>query len=881
MLVLYVHGVIPAMRSFLKKVFSGSQREIGELAAIATEVNNLEADYERLSDEELIRETHDLAARARSGESLDNLLPDSFALTREASKRALGMRHFDVQIMGGAVMHQGKIAEMRTGEGKTLAATLPIALNALSGKGVHLVTVNDYLVKRETQWMGQVYHKLGLSASCIQHESAFVYDPEFQSDDERLEFLRPVTRREAYEADITHGTNNEFGFDYLRDNMAVEPGKMVQRELNFGIVDEVDNILIDEARTPLIISAQAGAATDRYYQFAQFVSQLRAGRDYEVEAKHRAATLTEDGIDKIERLASIPEGESIYDDRYAELTHYLEQALTAHAIYKRDKDYIVNEGEVVIIDEFTGRMMSGRRYSEGLHQAIEAKEGVRVRRQNVTMATITFQNYFRMYDKLAGMTGTAETESEELYRIYNLPVMVIPTNKEMVRADHADLVFMSESGKFKAVIDEVKTMQSAGRPVLVGTASVEKSEVLSQLLDRDGIEHQVLNAKHHEREAEIVAKAGHTNAVTIATNMAGRGTDIKLLPEVRQAGGLHIIGTERHESRRIDNQLRGRAGRQGDPGSSRFFVSVEDDLMRRFGSDRIGSLMDRLGMQEDEPIEHKIISKSIENAQTKVEGHNFDRRKHVVQYDDVMNRHREVIYRDRKQVVHGEDVSDRIQGLIEKELEAAIEAHTKVGKTETVNVNAIVDAYNALIPGDRMSAETLAGSNADQIFETMAEDAETAYAEIEERFGEETMRNVERRVLLAVIDKLWVDHLTAMDEMRQGVGLHAYGQKDPLVVYKTQSFQMFTQLQRNIHHDVVRSIYRAQPVMAQQPIQTRVTEQETSTNAGTDGIGAGTGTFKRKGKKVRPNEPCPCGSGKKYKFCHGATAGRSQPTPVA
>ncbi|MBA2290035.1 MAG: preprotein translocase subunit SecA [Chloroflexia bacterium] len=869
------------MRSFLKKVFSGSQREIGELAAIATEVNNLEADYERLSDEELIRETHDLAARARSGESLDNLLPDSFALTREASKRALGMRHFDVQIMGGAVMHQGKIAEMRTGEGKTLAATLPIALNALSGKGVHLVTVNDYLVKRETQWMGQVYHKLGLSASCIQHESAFVYDPEFQSDDERLEFLRPVTRREAYEADITHGTNNEFGFDYLRDNMAVEPGKMVQRELNFGIVDEVDNILIDEARTPLIISAQAGAATDRYYQFAQFVSQLRAGRDYEVEAKHRAATLTEDGIDKIERLASIPEGESIYDDRYAELTHYLEQALTAHAIYKRDKDYIVNEGEVVIIDEFTGRMMSGRRYSEGLHQAIEAKEGVRVRRQNVTMATITFQNYFRMYDKLAGMTGTAETESEELYRIYNLPVMVIPTNKEMVRADHADLVFMSESGKFKAVIDEVKTMQSAGRPVLVGTASVEKSEVLSQLLDRDGIEHQVLNAKHHEREAEIVAKAGHTNAVTIATNMAGRGTDIKLLPEVRQAGGLHIIGTERHESRRIDNQLRGRAGRQGDPGSSRFFVSVEDDLMRRFGSDRIGSLMDRLGMQEDEPIEHKIISKSIENAQTKVEGHNFDRRKHVVQYDDVMNRHREVIYRDRKQVVHGEDVSDRIQGLIEKELEAAIEAHTKVGKTETVNVNAIVDAYNALIPGDRMSAETLAGSNADQIFETMAEDAETAYAEIEERFGEETMRNVERRVLLAVIDKLWVDHLTAMDEMRQGVGLHAYGQKDPLVVYKTQSFQMFTQLQRNIHHDVVRSIYRAQPVMAQQPIQTRVTEQETSTNAGTDGIGAGTGTFKRKGKKVRPNEPCPCGSGKKYKFCHGATAGRSQPTPVA
>ena len=869
------------MRSFFKKVFgTGNQRELDDLKVIVNDVNNLESELEKLSDDGLLGEMRDLAARVRSGEELDDLLPESFALTREAARRALGMRHFDVQIMGGAAMHQGKIAEMRTGEGKTLAATLPVALNALSGKGVHLITVNDYLAKRDTQWMGQVYHKLGLSVACIQHESAFVYDPDYTGDDERLENLRPVERKEAYLADITHGTNNEFGFDYLRDNMAVEPARMVQRELNYAIVDEVDNILIDEARTPLIISAQAGAATDRYYQFAQLVTQLREGRDYETDPKHRNATLTEEGIDKAENLAGIPEGESIYDERYSELTHYLEQALTAKAIYQRDKDYIVRDGEVVIIDEFTGRMMSGRRYSEGLHQAIEAKEGVRVRRQNVTMATITFQNYFRMYDKLAGMTGTAETESEEFFRIYNLPVVVIPTNKEMIRDDRADFVFQSEEGKFKAVIREIHTMRESGRPVLVGTTSVEKSELLSQMLDKEGIEHQVLNAKHHEREADIVALAGQRNAVTIATNMAGRGTDIQLDPDVRDAGGLHIIGTERHESRRIDNQLRGRAGRQGDPGSSRFFVSVEDELMRRFGSDRVGGLMDRLGMQEDEPIEHKIISKSIENAQTKVEGHNFDRRKHVVQYDDVMNRHREYIYRDRRRVVMGEDVSDKIQDLIEKELESVVESRTDE-KTNQVDIEGIVEAYNALIPGDHMTTEKLASRDADQIFETLADDAEQAYADIEEQFGAETMRTVERRVLLSVIDKLWVDHLTAMDELRQGVGLQAYGQKDPLVVYKTEGYRMFTQLQRNVQHDVVRSVYRVQPIIAQQPVQTRVSEQDVSTNAGGDDTGAGTGTVRRKGKKVRPNEPCPCGSGKKYKFCHGANARRGQATPVS
>ncbi len=867
------------MRSFLKKVFGdSSKRELEELRIIADDVNNLESEFESLSDEEVRAAFEDLAARHRAGEDLDDLMPESFALTREAAKRALGMRPFDVQLMGGAVLHDGKIAEMRTGEGKTLTATLAVALNALTGKGVHVVTVNDYLAKRDTQWMGQVYHLLGLSVGCIQHDAAFIFDPEHISEDERLEHLRQVSRREAYQADITHGTNNEFGFDYLRDNMVVEAEKMVQRDLNYAIVDEVDNILIDEARTPLIISANAGAATDRYYQFAQIVKQLKPNRDFEVDLKHRNATLTEDGIDKVERLAGIPEGEGIYDERYVELTHYLEQALTAQAVYHRDKDYIVRDGEVVIIDEFTGRMMVGRRYSEGLHQAIEAKENVRVQRQNVTMATITFQNYFRMYDKLAGMTGTAETESEEFFRIYNLPVVVIPTNKPMIRDDRADFVFRSERGKFQAVIRDIKEMREAGRPVLVGTTSVEKSEMLSALLDQEGIEHQVLNAKQHEREAEIVQHAGESNAVTIATNMAGRGTDIKLADRVREAGGLHIIGTERHESRRIDNQLRGRAGRQGDPGSSRFFVSLEDELMQRFGSERIGGLMDRLGMAEDEPIEHSIITKSIENAQTKVEGHNFDRRKNVVQYDDVMNKHREYIYGDRRKIVMGDDISEKIQDMIEAELEALIASNTDE-KTGAVDLDAIADGFNVLVPGDRISRADLEHPENDSLFDTLADAADDAFDALEEQFGEESMRAVERRVLLAVIDKLWVDHLTQMDELRQGVGLQAYGQRDPLVVYKTEGFRMFGQLQRNIQHDLVRSIFRVQPVMAQQPVQTAMTEKETSTNAPQE-VEAN-GTVRRKGKKVRPNEPCPCGSGKKYKHCHGAPARRGQANPVA
>ncbi|MDQ2682048.1 MAG: SEC-C metal-binding domain-containing protein, partial [Chloroflexota bacterium] len=631
----------------------------------------------------------------------------------------------------------------------------------------------------------------------------------------------------------------------------------------------VDNILIDEARTPLIISGQAERATDRYYQFAQIVKQLRPGRHYEVDLKHKSVTLTDEGVDKVEQLAEIPQGDSIYDDRYAELTHYLEQALKAHATFHRDKDYIVRDGEVIIVDEFTGRMMEGRRYSEGLHQAIEAKEGVRVRRQNVTMATITFQNYFRMYDKLAGMTGTAKTEDEEFHRIYSLEVVQIPTNKPMVRDDMPDFIFKNEAGKFRAVIRDIEEQKAKGRPVLVGTTSVETSERLSNLLKAKGIEHNVLNAKYHEREAEIVKDAGQPGAVTIATNMAGRGTDIVLGPGVAEAGGLHIIGTERHESRRIDNQLRGRAGRQGDPGSSRFYVSLEDELMRRFGGERIIGLMERLGMEEDVPIETRVISRSIEGAQTKVEGHNFDIRRHVVQYDDVMNRHREVIYADRRAIVMGEDMTDKIREMIEAEIEAIIERSTDE-KSRTVDDAALVEAYRTLVPNGNVEEDSLVGLSAEQIGDVLFEDAERAYAEVEAKFGPEIMRKVERQIMLAVIDRLWVEHLTEMDDLREGVGLQAYGQRDPLVVYKTEGYRMFARLQENIQHDVIKTLYRVQPAVAEQPVKTRMT-QEVTTNRD-----SGNGNQPARTKKIGPNDKCFCGSGKKYKFCHGAPAAKNK-----
>jgi preprotein translocase subunit SecA len=861
------------MRKLLTKLFGDpNEAPLKPFQSVVAHVNALEPQMEALSDLDLRELANGFRDRIEDGETLDDLLPESFAATREAGRRALGQRHFDVQLMGGAVLHAGKIAEMRTGEGKTLTATLAVALNALNGRGVHLVTVNDYLAKRDTQWMGQVYDALGLSVACIQHDAAFLYDADWVSEDERLARLRPVSRREAYEADITYGTNNEFGFDYLRDNMAPTADRMVQRDLIYAIVDEVDNILIDEARTPLIISGQAEQATDRYYQFAQIVKQLRQGKDYEVDLKHKSVALTEEGIDRVEGLLELQPGESIYDERYIELTHYLEQAMKAQATFERDKDYIVRDGEVIIVDEFTGRMMLGRRYSEGLHQAIEAKEGVRVRRQNVTLATITFQNYFRMYEKLAGMTGTAKTEAEEFRRIYDLDVVVIPTNQPMVRSDQSDLVFKNERGKFRAVIEDIKEKRAVGRPGLVGTASIEASERLSEQLTREGIPHQVLNAKQHEREAAIVAEAGQPQTVTIATNMAGRGTDIVLGPGVKEAGGLHILGTERHEARRIDNQLRGRAGRQGDPGSSQFYVSLEDELMRRFGSERISGLMERLGMEEDVPIEHGVISKSIENAQVKVEGHNFDLRKHVVQYDDIMNKHREVIYADRHKLVLGEDVQDRVWEMVEREIEKIVDANIGDSRDLERFDDRIHESYAGLVPMSDVTVDEIAALNRDELAEFLIADADAGYGEVEARFGEDVMRKVERHVMLTIIDKLWVEHLTAMDELREGVGLQAYAQKDPLVVYKTQGYEFFQQLLASIQHDVVHTIFRVQPVVAQQPVRTRITEESDKPQGASE---AGNGAKPKKSRKIGVNEPCPCGSGKKFKHCHGARAGRT------
>jgi preprotein translocase subunit SecA len=860
------------MRNLLVKIFGDpNEASLKPFHHVVPEINAVEPRMEALSDLELRELANGFRDRLEDGETLDNLLPESFAATREAARRALGQRHFDVQLLGGAVLHSGKIAEMKTGEGKTLTATLAVALNALNGRGVHVVTVNDYLAKRDTQWMGQVYDALGLSVGCIQHDAAFIYDRDWIAEDERLARLRPVARHEAYLADITYGTNNEFGFDYLRDNMVPDAERMVQRELVYAIVDEVDNILIDEARTPLIISGQAEQATDRYYQFAQVVKQLREGRDYTVDHKHKSVALLEEGIDRVEQLIQLGPGESIYDERYIELTHYLEQALKAHATFQRDKDYIVRDGEVIIVDEFTGRMMIGRRYSEGLHQAIEAKEGVRVRRQNVTLATITFQNYFRMYEKLAGMTGTAKTEAEEFRRIYNLDVVVIPTNKPMIREDLGDLVYKNERGKFQAVIEDIKEQRSRSRPILVGTASIEASERLSELLTREGIPHQVLNAKQHEREAAIIAEAGQPQTVTIATNMAGRGTDIVLGSGVREAGGLHIVGTERHEARRIDNQLRGRSGRQGDPGSSRFYVSLEDELMRRFGSERISGMMERLGMEEDVPIEHGVISKSIENAQVKVEGYNFDLRKHVVQYDDVMNKHREVIYADRRELVMGEDVQDRIWEMVEAEIEKIVDANIGDGRDLERDDDKILEAYVGLVPSTSITVEEIAALDRDTLIELLIGDADRGYTEVEARFGPEVMRKVERHVMLTIIDKLWVEHLTAMDELREGVGLQAYAQKDPLVVYKTQGYEFFQQLLSNIQHDVAHTIFRVQPVVAQQPVRTRLTD-ESGKPHGADG--SGNGHAPRKARKIGVNEPCPCGSGKKFKHCHGARGGK-------
>ncbi len=959
------------MFKFLSRLGDSNEREVRALQPIVDRINALEPEIQALSDSELAAKTDELRARLRDqigdilipielretdpdedasesalagadaarladelkqqrerelkqiNEALDEILPEAFASVREAMVRALGKRHYDVQMMGGIVLHRGAIAEQRTGEGKTFVGPLAAFLNALVGRGVHVVTVNDYLAKRDAQWIGAVFHRLGMSVGSIQHEGAFVFDPDFVATDERLRDLRPVTRREAYAADVTYGTNNEFGFDFLRDNLVIDLGGRSQRGHFFAIVDEVDNILIDEARTPLIISGNAEESADKYIQFARLVPRLKAEEDYIVDEKFKQVAITEAGTDKMESWLGV---ENMFADDFS-LARHLEQALKAEVLYKRDKDYVVKDGEVIIVDEFTGRLMPGRRWSEGLHQAVEAKEGVAVRSEQRTLATITFQNYFRMYDKLAGMTGTAETEAEEFSKIYGLEVVVIPTNKDMIRADYADLVYATQKGKWNAVIDEIAEEHEKGRPVLVGTISVEISEMLGEMLKRRGIKHNVLNAKFHEKEAEIVAQAGRSGAVTIATNMAGRGTDILLggNPEVLAtellhkqgtnvleatpdqyaaalreaeaicaedkervlaAGGLHILGTERHEARRIDNQLRGRAGRQGDPGSSRFYLSLEDDLMRRFASDRVQGIMRTLGFTEDTALESKMVSRTIENAQSRVEGYNFDTRKHVVEYDDVINRQRETIYRERDRILRSSDLGPTIVAMLEDEVAALVAEHTAAEHYTEWNLDGLRAQLATMVPSltdaDLRSLDDARESEAvtESLLELIRDRYERKRSEVGEQIGV-----LERLVLLRVIDSLWVEHLTAIDDMRRGIGLRAYSQREPLNEFKIEAYKMFDELKATIRHDVTHTIFRVslqqQPVQPRPPVRNLVEGRAAVAGATGSAAGAATATAvaagngngaspARSGPKIGRNDPCWCGSGKKYKKCHGA-----------
>jgi preprotein translocase subunit SecA len=996
---------------FLSRFVDSNDREIRRIQPLVDEINELETEIAALSDDEirerfaLIREeiheaavpgepsedelTHpDLERRrefkkarekreqAALQEALDEVLPDVFAMAREAMKRTLGMRHFDVQLMGGMVLHQGKIAEMKTGEGKTFVPTLAAALNSLTGRGVHVVTPNDYLARRDPQWMGPVFHFLGISLGMITHDESFVFEPDFPTTDERLINLRPVSRREAYAADVTYGTNNEFGFDYLRDNMVTDLADRVQRERSFGIVDEVDNILIDEARTPLIISGQAEESGDLYYTFARLVPKLQGrpegaeeGGDYFVDLKDKAVSPTEEGIDKIEKLVGV---ENLYDAD-PRLARHFEQALRAHALYRRDRDYIVKDGEIVIVDEFTGRQMPGRRWSEGLHQAVEAKEGVKVQRESVTMATITFQNYFRLYDKLAGMTGTAMTEAEEFHKIYELEVVSIPTHKDMIREDEADLVFRNELGKFNALIDEVAEMNEAGRPVLVGTVSVEKSEILSTMLKRRGIKHETLNAKQHEKESGIVAQAGRTGAITIATNMAGRGTDILLggnpaglaseilhkrglnpaevdketyaaaLTEARTTtdedhervvgvGGLHIIGTERHDSRRIDNQLRGRAGRQGDPGSSRFYLSLEDDLMKRFASDRVAGLMERMGLEDDVAIESRLVSKTIESAQSRVEGFNFDMRKRVVEFDDVINRQRETIYAERDKVLRNEDLGETVRTFLDEDVRALVADHLSGDTPDDWGMEALAAALKAMgLDGPGTTDDELWDiGGRDEILEHLLDLADARLEARAAEVGEADWSLVERHVLLRTIDSLWVEHLTEIDDMRRGIGLRGYAQQDPLNEFRREAFELYGELRDLIRHQVAATIFRVtvtrNPAPGESDLEKSLAAGARALTAAASGAarsgaaGAASGMsttsadggrpsgpkpvgpvvagglprdpmaaarletngngrsvpagqakpgFTPTGTRIGRNDPCWCGSGQKYKKCHG------------
>ncbi|MEW6621857.1 MAG: preprotein translocase subunit SecA [Bacillota bacterium] len=829
------------MLKFLKELMDDNSRAIKKMQKTVNSINELEMTMKSLSDAELQGKTSEFKLRLEKGEALASILPEAFAVVREASQRVLGMRHFDVQLMGGIVLHQGNIAEMKTGEGKTLVATLPAYLNSLTGKGVHIVTVNDYLARRDSEWMGAIYNFLGIDVGLIVHG------------------LDAAQRRAAYNASITYGTNNEFGFDYLRDNMAIHVDQLVQRSLHYAIIDEVDSILIDEARTPLIISGQADKPTQLYYTIARIIPRLKKDVDFTVDEKSRVTVLTDEGIDRVEKMLNV---ENLTDNM--ELSHHVNMGLKAHTLMKRDRDYVVKDGQVIIVDEFTGRLMFGRRYSEGLHQAIEAKEGVKIENESQTLATITFQNFFRMYEKLAGMTGTAATEEAEFVKIYNLNVLQIPTHKPMIRQDYPDKIYRTEMGKLQAIVDEIAERNSKGQPVLVGTISIEKSELISSMLSKRGIKHEVLNAKHHEREAEIVAKAGQMGAVTIATNMAGRGTDIVLGQGVKELGGLHIIGTERHESRRIDNQLRGRSGRQGDPGSSRFYVSMEDDLMRLFGSESIGGIMDKLGMDDSMPIDHPLISRSIENAQKRVENRNFDIRKHVLEYDDVLNHQREVIYAERLKALQGENVHDTILDMIEKVVDNTIEMYAAGSQyPEEWDLNSLLDYAGPLfLLGRKLTPEDLARLEKEEVRELFKEIALDNYRKREEELGEELFRELERYVLLRVVDQKWMDHLDSMDQLRQGIGLRAYGQQDPLIAYRKEGHMMFNQMIENIQEDVVRYIYKVNVVRQQSGEQRQVYENRYAQ-------GEEAKKPVRVEQKIGRNDPCPCGSGKKYKKCCG------------
>ncbi len=898
------------MLKWLGSLVDSNEKELKRFEPVVDQINSLEPEFQKLSDAELRAKTDEFKARLANNETLDDILPEAFAAVREAARRTIGERHFDVQLMGGIVLHQGKIAEMKTGEGKTLVATLPLYLNALTGEGCHLVTVNDYLARRDAYWMGPIYHALGLTVASIYPTQgidnqlpALIYDPDFTNEkDSRWPHFRPVNRRQAYEADITYGTNNEFGFDYLRDNMAIDLSQCVQRTLNYAIVDEVDNILIDESRTPLIISGPGEKSSEIYHVFARLVPQLKKDEDYTIEEKERQTFLTESGMTKMEkwlRHDGLLKSPSLYDPANYFLNRYLENALKAHALFREDRDYVVKDGKVVIVDEFTGRLMFGRRYSEGLHEAIEAKAHVKIEPESVTMATITFQNYFRLYKKLAGMTGTAATEAEEFHKIYKLEVVVMPTYRDWLRKknpdkdykeriDYPDQIYKDEDTKFKAVAREIEDMHKQGRPVLVGTVSIEKSELLSDLLKRKGVHHEVLNAKQHEKEAGIIAQAGRVSAVTVATNMAGRGVDIILggkKPEepdrddfpdeqewqkehrkwqeefqkwqkehdkVIELGGVHVVGTERHEARRIDNQLRGRSGRQLDPGSSRFYVSLEDDVVRRFGGDRVKGFMDWAGFDENTPIEHSMVNKAIENAQVKVEGFHFDIRKHLVDYDDVVNKHREVIYAERRKILEGADLKSNILSMVCEEIQKLVADSCSRGYEEPDFTGLIQELSNIMPVSPEITPQSFIGLRPDEITERLTQYAEHFYEQREKDVGSDNMRIIERLVMLRAIDSMWKEHLTAMDHLRQQASLYAARQVDPIVAYKKEGHAFFQSLIAGIQYDVVHTIFKVNIEKREAPVQRQ--PQKVAVPAG---------------KKVGRNEPCPCGSGKKYKHCCG------------